>query len=219
MEVACAYAEKNNLIDDQHTMQDIIFYNMVDNIKWGVDNEQNIFTSIVDNEEKLHICGSSVFSLENQFECGLVHFNGHNKNWRDLSDLYNKVFNNCLDYKCDLRILKNESGGYICESNGVFRISETITNESIFLISNPSSNSFVMKGNGEIGSFNPNGEFKFAICHLNSWEIKTKYNMISKMNFLSKEHINISFPNLYEVVNSGLVDQGEKIQEYYNQMF
>lgn len=219
LEVACKYAEENGLIDDQHTMQDIIFYNMVDGIKWGVDHEQKIFTSIVDNEEKLHLCGANVYSSDTQWECGLVHFNGHNKTWRDLSDLYNKIFNDCLDYKCSIEILKNRNGYYVCESNGSFYVSKEVNDKIIFLISNPSSNSFIIKGNGEIGSFNPNGEFKFIIGHLNSWEIKSVNNMISETSDLLKENIVVSFPSLSDIVKSGLVEKGEEIQEYYNMMF
>lgn len=219
LERGIEYAKKHEIYDDQQIIQDIMYWGKVSDINIKVDSDQTIFSSLINNLENLYLCGSQVYSSSSRAEIGAIHFNGFSNEWRQFIRFYNEVFLNNLEFSINLKILKHPNGKYLCYNDMNFYFDDDLSQSILFLLETPAGNCAVLRPDGKVFSFSPDGAYSIADCQINSWETKKKNDMIKTLQLILSDDIISHSPTIKEIVESKLVYIGDFVKTSFYSMF
>lgn len=212
---AARYAEENNLVDDQWCIQDVIYRNDFGNTKIGVDFNQYIFTSAINNLDKIHFIGPKIFVGDKNESVAVCHFNGH-RHKLDFFKFYNKIY---TEARCDdlfIRKIVSSTGEFINQKEGSFYKTNYITDHSIFVLSAPSGNSCLINTLGEVMTLFPDGSVSFGYSRVDTWEILKTNNVIEIISHLSGDKVHFEMIYVDDVCQTQIHNRTNEILSYYH---
>ncbi|MFT8374668.1 MAG: glycosyltransferase domain-containing protein [Gluconobacter cerinus] len=130
LDVAIAYASKQQDEDDQRVVQDVLALGYYpQNIKVKLDISQEIFISVVNNGKDLTWVGNSVFYKERSSPVPVFHANGYKKSIYFI-DLYTKIFYGTSEEGFSIKSIKSNNK-YISFKGGKFFLTDKFEKNSL----------------------------------------------------------------------------------------
>lgn len=149
LKVAAASAKRRKDKDDQRMVQDILAQGKCpENVRVKIDNNQNIFVSVVKNGNDLYWVGNKVFYKKRNDSIPVFHANGYKKAIYFI-DFYTKIFYGAKINNLSVKAIKNREK-YICVNDNVLFMSDSFCEYSLNVLIKANRFCCLVDNNGNV---------------------------------------------------------------------